>query len=236
MTPEDARSFERTLELGKEIADNLSQGDVLGRWMAHHIGDLIIQAENAVGAEADGVRRETATAILALWNHRTALSSSAQPLGAFEPVFRALERLSEPQDPWSFYRMFPPGYEPRESDMVGAPLLRVALSLEETVRGVAGEIVALAAQEAADKEAKWLKLSEHLEADEERAARDALVQLARTLSTYTDGDDGDPTAGVGLPRLIAALLRAESQLADARRALENGLPAMPLESESDGPA
>lgn len=236
MTPEDASSFERTLELGKEIADNLSQGDVLGRWMAHHIGDLIIQAENAVGAEADGVRCETANAILALWNHRTALSSSAQPLGAFEPVFRALERLSEPQDPWSFYRMFPPGYEPRESDMVGAPLLRVALSLEETVRGVAGEIVALAAQEAADKEAKWLKLSEHLEADEERAARDALVQLARTLSTYTDGDDGDPTAGVGLPRLIAALQRAESQLADARRALEDGLPAMPLESESDGPA
>lgn len=235
MTPEDAKSFERTLELGKAIADNLSQSDVLGRWMAHHISDLIIQAENTTGAEANRIRREATTAILALWNHRAAFSSPAQPLDAFEPVFRALERLSEPHDPWSFYRMFPPGHEPSEDDMVAAPLLRIALSLEETVRGVTGEIVALAAQEAADKEAKWLKLSEHLEADEQRAARDTLLRLARTLEMYTDGDDGEPATGTRLPKLISALQRAESQLADARRALENGLPAVPLESEPDGP-
>lgn len=233
MTPEDAASFERTLELGKEIAGSLSQSDVLGRWMAHHLSDLIIQAENATGAEAD-VRREATTAILALWDHRAAFPSSAPPLGAFEPAFRALERLSEPQDPWSFYRMFPPGREPSEDDMVGAPLLRVALSLEENVRGIAGEIVALAAQEAADKEAKWLKLSEHLEEDEQRASRDALLRLARTLETYTDGADDDPAPGAGLPKLIAALERAESQLAEARRVLEDRLPAMPLESEPGG--
>lgn len=235
MTPEDAKSFDRTLELGKEIANDLSDSDVLGRWMAHHIGDLIIRAENATGVEANGIRREAMTAILALWNHRTAFPSPTQPLDAFQPVFRALERLSEPQDPWSFYRMFPPGREPSEDDMVGAPLLRIALSLEETVRGVTGEIVALAAQEAADKEAKWLKLSEHLEADEQRAARDALLRLAHTLKTYTDGDDGDPATGTRLSKLIAGLQRVESQLADARRTLEEGLPAVPLESEPDGP-
>ncbi|MFJ2769195.1 hypothetical protein [Streptomyces sp. NPDC087300] len=233
MTPEDAASFERTLELGKGIADSLAQSDVLGRWMAHHIGDLIVRAENATGAEADGVRCEAMTAILALWNHRTAFPSPTPPLGAFEPVFKALERLSEPQHPWSFYRMFPSGGEPSEDDMVGAPLLRVALSLEETVRGVAGEIVALAAQEAADKEAKWLQLSEHLEPDEQRVARDALLRLARTLQAYTDGEDGDPAAGAGLPKLIAALQGAESQLAEARRVLEDGLPAMPSERDPD---
>lgn len=237
MAPEDVRSFERTLELGKEIANDLSQSDVLGRWMAHHIGDLIVQAANATGAEANGIRREAMTAILALWNHRTGFPSPTQPLNAFEPVFRALERLSEPQDPWSFYRTFPLGREPSEDDMVGAPLLRIALSLEETLRGVTGEIVAFAAQEAADKEAKWLKLSEHLEADEERAARDALLRFARTLrTTYTDGDDDDPATGAQLPRLIAALQRVESQLADARRALEEGLPAVPFEGEPDSPA
>lgn len=235
MNRENAASFERTLELGKEIADGLSQSDVLGRWMGHHIGDLIIQAENATGAEMNDIRREAATAILALWDHRAAFSSATQPLVAFEPVFRAVERLSEPQEPWSFYRMFPPGREPSEDDMTGAPLLRVALSLEGTVRGVVREIVALAAQQAADKEAKWLKLSEHLEADEQRAARNALLQLARTLKMYTDGDDGDPAADVGLPKLIAALQRAESQLAEARRSLEDRLSAMPSESGPDGP-
>ncbi|MFF4467433.1 hypothetical protein ACFY13_49490 [Streptomyces mirabilis] len=234
MTPEDAASFERTFELGKEIADSLSENDVLGRWMAHHIGDLIIRAENATGAETDGIRREAATAILALWSHRTAFPSRTPPLDAFEPVFAALERLSGPQDPWSFYRMFPPGREPSEDDMVGAPLLRIALSLEETVRGVASEIVALAAQEAAGKEAKWLKLSEHLEENEQRAARDALLQLARTLEMYTDGADGNPAVEAGLPKLIVALQRAESLLAEARRVLEGRLSETSLKSEPDG--
>src|SRR4051812_47403557 len=100
MTPEDAKSFDRTLELGKEIANDLSESDVLGRWMAHHIADLIIQAENATRAEANGIRREAMTAILELWSHRTGFPSPTRPLDAFEPVFRALERLSEPQDPW----------------------------------------------------------------------------------------------------------------------------------------
>ncbi|MFJ8957536.1 hypothetical protein ACIRO1_46355 [Streptomyces sp. NPDC102381] len=234
MTQENAANFERTLELGKEIADSLSESDVIGRWMAHHISDLITQAENATGADANDIRREAATAILALWNHRAALPSPTQPLAAFEPVFRALERLSESQDPWSFYRMFPPGHEPSEGDMIEAPLLRAALSLEGTVRTVAREIVSLAAQQAAGTEAKWLELSEHLEEDEERAAREALVQLARTLETSTDGADGDPAVDAGFPRLLATLQRAESQLAEARRSLEDHLSATQSESDPGG--
>ncbi|MFE7794945.1 hypothetical protein [Streptomyces sp. NPDC057460] len=66
MTPEDAASFEQTLELGKEIAAVLSDHDVLGRWMAHHISDLINRAETAPEAEADGIRRETVAAVLTL--------------------------------------------------------------------------------------------------------------------------------------------------------------------------
>lgn len=125
MTPEGAESFERTLELGKEIAASLPDHDVLGRWMAHHVGDLIIRAETASEAEADDVRRETATSVLALWHHRAALPISRPPLDAFEPVFTALGRLSEPQDPWDFYRMFQRGSEPSEDDMAAAPLLRI---------------------------------------------------------------------------------------------------------------
>ncbi|MFJ1785507.1 hypothetical protein ACIOML_14500 [Streptomyces anulatus] len=235
MNPEDAASFDRTLELGKEIAAGLSAHDVLGRWMAHHIGDLIIRAESAPEAEADEIRRETATAVLALWNHRATLPIPSPPLDAFEPVLRALDRLSEPQDPWHFYRMFPPGSEPSDDDMVAAPLLRIALDLEETVRGVVREIVVVAAREAADREAKWLRLSEHVEEDEQRAARDAVLELARTLATYTGDTDGQPAAGAEFPKLRATLLRAETQLAEVRRTLEDRLPRRSSESEPSGP-
>ncbi|MFB7559210.1 hypothetical protein [Streptomyces brevispora] len=236
MTPEDAESFERTLELGKEIAASLPDHDVLGRWMAHHIGDLIIRVETASEAEADDVRRETATAVLALWDHRAALPISRPPLDTFEPVFTALERLSEPQDPWDFYRMFQRGSEPSEDDMAAAPLLRIALNLEEIVRRVVRTIVTVAAREAADREAKWLKLSDHVEDDEQRAARDAILELARTLETYAGDADGQPAAGdAGLSKLITDLLRAEAQLAEARGALEDRLPGNRSESESGGP-
>ncbi|WP_327666672.1 hypothetical protein OHN37_07545 [Streptomyces sp. NBC_00485] len=235
MNPDDAASFDRTLELGKEIAASLSDHDVLGRWMAHHISDLIIRAETAPEAEAEDVRRETATAVLALWKHRAALAIPRPPLDTFEPVFTALERLTEPQDPWDFYRTFPRGSEPSEHDMVAAPLLRIALNLEEIVRRVVLEIVAVAAREAADREAKWLRLSDHVEEDDQRAARDAVLELAQLLDMYTGDADGQPAAGdTGLSKLITDLVRAETQLAEARGALEDRLPGNP-ESESDGP-
>ncbi|MFC7910337.1 hypothetical protein [Streptomyces nigra] len=232
MTPEDAANFERTLELGKEIAASLSDHDVLGRWMAHHIGDLIIRAEAAAEAEADNLQRETATAVLAFWKHRAALPINRPPLDTFEPIFTALARLSEPQNPWDFYRTFRPGSEPSEDDLAGTPLLGLALNLEETVHRVVREIVVVASREAADREAKWLSLSDHVEEDEQRAARDAILELARTLEMYSDDADDQPAVSeTGTSKLITTLRRAETQLAEAREALEERLARTSPESE-----
>ncbi|MDF6066089.1 hypothetical protein H8R03_29630 [Streptomyces sp. JH010] len=236
MTPEDVASFERTLELGKEVAAGLAEHDVLGRWMAHHIGDLIIRAETTPAADTDAIRRETATAVLALWNQRATLPMPNPPLNAFEPVFKALERLSEPQDPWGFYRMFPRGHEPDQDDMVAVPLLRNALVLEDAVHRLVREIVVLAAREAADKEAKWLKLSEHLEEDEQRAARDAVLELARTLAMYTGDAVAEPVVEAGHSKLITTLLHAEAQLAEVRRVLEARRSRTSADGEPGAPA
>ncbi|MFJ5075207.1 hypothetical protein ACIP8Z_11470 [Streptomyces sp. NPDC088553] len=233
MTPEDAASFERTLELGKEISADLADHDVLGRWMAHHISDLITRAETAPEADVDDMRRETVAAILALWKHRSALPMDNPPLDAFEPVFSALKRLSEPQDPWGFYQMFPPGHEPSQDDTAAVPLLRNALAVEDAVRRVVREIVVFAAREAADKEAKWLQLSGHLEDDDQRSARDAVLELASTLARYTGDADAEPVAEDGYSKLITILLRAETQLAEVRRVLEMHLSKTSPEGESD---
>jgi hypothetical protein len=132
--------------------------------------------------------------------------------------------------------MFQRGSEPSEDDMAAAPLLRIALNLEEIVRRVVRTIVTVAAREAADREAKWLRLSDHVEDDEQRAVRDAILELARTLETYAGDADGQPAVGdTGLSKLITDLLRAEAQLAEARGALEDRLPGNRSESESGGP-
>jgi hypothetical protein len=236
MSPDSARNFSRTLELGKEIASNLSDHDVLGRWMAHHIGDLIARAETTPEKEAEGVRRETVTAVLALWGHRAKLPVPSPPLDAFEPVFRALERLSEPQDPWAFYRMFSPGHQPGGGDMAAAPLLGIALALEDTVRRVVREIITVATLEAADKEAKWLGLAEHVEEDDQRAALDALLEFAQSLGTYSGDADNRQVATAGPSKLMTALRQAEKQLAEAREALEERVPGTSSEDEDSGPA
>ncbi|MFD5161229.1 hypothetical protein ACFWMJ_24675 [Streptomyces hawaiiensis] len=120
--------------------------------------------------------------------------------------------------------------------MAAAPLLRIALNLEEIARRVVRTIVTVAAREAADREAKWLRLSDHVEDDEQRAARDAILELGRTRETYAGDADGQPAAGdTGLSKLITDLLRAEAQLAEARGALEDRLPGNRSESESGGP-
>jgi hypothetical protein len=42
----------------------MSDDDVLGRWMAHHLGDLIVKAENTPDPERLELRREAADLIL----------------------------------------------------------------------------------------------------------------------------------------------------------------------------
>ena len=35
------------LQLGRELADALDEGDVVGRWMSHHLGDLLARCDEA---------------------------------------------------------------------------------------------------------------------------------------------------------------------------------------------
>lgn len=80
MSPEDAANFERTLELGKQLALDLSDDDVLGRWMAHYISERIAKAE-ASSAEGHGqeLRNETAELIIGFWAHRAAAPLRSRP-------------------------------------------------------------------------------------------------------------------------------------------------------------
>lgn len=217
MNPEDAENFERTLELGKELAQDLSDDDVLGRWMAHHISDLIIRAENATGQQALELRRETADTIIRLWAHRSSAPLRSRPTQALDPVSETLVRL-EQDKPWRFYGMFPTDSEP-DGDTTRTTLLRFALELEETVRDVVRHIIVAAAEQATDKEAKWLRLAEHLAEDDQRH----LLRLIRRVKRRLGAEHTDPAATGDMDehaQSIAALRTAEARLAEIRHALE----------------
>ncbi|WP_459648957.1 hypothetical protein [Kitasatospora sp. Ki12] len=216
-------SFEKTLALGKEIAQSLPSNDVLGRWMAHHIGDLIIRAQAADDSQIDSARREAANTILKLWSHRASLNTQDPPMSSFGPVFKALARLSEKQDPWHFYGMFRSGQQPDDADVGVTPLLQHALELEDIVRGVVRGVVLLAAKEAAGTEAKWMELSDHLEDDDQHRALQEILRLIREGDAEDESEAPPKVLADKGSEVAASLRKAEARISRIRIALEEHL-------------
>lgn len=68
------------LKLGRILVRQLGlvrETDTLARWMAHHIAELIYDAETAQGDSAIGARLACHDAIIALWTHRAGLPGRA---------------------------------------------------------------------------------------------------------------------------------------------------------------
>lgn len=78
--------------------------DTLGRWMAHHLAELLDQAERApTDAARRRARRSAESTILRLWQHRAALPGNAYPLAPFATVLRLIERLQPSDNPFRVF-------------------------------------------------------------------------------------------------------------------------------------
>lgn len=94
------------MALGQTIVHQLKlqqRGDVLARWMAHHLAELIGEAEQALGPDKVNAEKQAVDLILKLWLHRRALPEPVDPLGSLRPAIAVLERLMPDQNPWIFY-------------------------------------------------------------------------------------------------------------------------------------
>jgi hypothetical protein len=95
------------LELGQAIVRHLeldARGNVLERWLAHHLAELMLKAANATGREKEEAERQAVDVILKLWVHRRALPSPVDPLGGYREAIAVLGRLMPDGDPWRHYR------------------------------------------------------------------------------------------------------------------------------------
>jgi hypothetical protein len=93
------------LGLGQHLVHELhiQRSDTLGRWMAHHIAELMHEAEHGETAAKRIKARKAATeTILKIWEHRAALPGNAYPLAPYQEVLRVLERLQPDDNPFSF--------------------------------------------------------------------------------------------------------------------------------------
>ncbi len=95
------------MALGQTIVEQLKlqdRGDLLQRWIAHHLAELIAEAAQAVGPAKIAVEKRAVDLILKLWLHRRALPTAVDPLGNLPPAIAVLESLMTDKNPWHFHR------------------------------------------------------------------------------------------------------------------------------------
>jgi hypothetical protein len=95
------------LELGRHLVRELGIEDgvdTLGRWMAHHLAELIDKAENGTtAAERLRARKNATETILKIWEHRTSLPGNAYPLAPHKELLKVLDRLRPDDNPFRYF-------------------------------------------------------------------------------------------------------------------------------------
>ena len=95
------------LELVQHLVRELSFEDgvdTLGRWMAHHLAELIDEAENgSTAAKRARAHKEAVAKILKIWDHRTSLPGKAYPLAPYKDVLRVIDRLQPDSNPFRYF-------------------------------------------------------------------------------------------------------------------------------------
>jgi hypothetical protein len=110
------------LELGQHLVRELGfddQRDTLGRWMAHHLAELIDKAENgATATDRLRARKNATETTLKIWKRRASLPGNAYPLAPYKDILKVLDRL-RPAD--NTFRYFGPPAETKR-DRLAADL------------------------------------------------------------------------------------------------------------------
>lgn len=84
------------LKLGSRIVRELRLGhtDTLGRWMAHHLAEVLQDVDSAGDDERELAHNRAVDLILKLWSHKRSLPGAAYPLNNLERAISVLARLS----------------------------------------------------------------------------------------------------------------------------------------------
>lgn len=93
------------MELGQTIVRQLDldqRRDVVSRWMAHHLAELITTAETAKGEAKQQAEDRAVELILKLWANRRELPTPADPLHGHMDAIKVLGALLPTSNPWRY--------------------------------------------------------------------------------------------------------------------------------------
>jgi hypothetical protein len=184
---EQSERYKGVVALGKKLVDELGLDqsvDTLGRWMAHHVAELIASAESANPADAMEARKKCFNAVLKLWAHRAELPGGRRPFEELEPIARTIASLDPDNDSLRHFGAVAHPASESESTEVDK-WLELVRGLDYTAKLTIGYCLRAAAQAANDKSADWVALAEAA------GVSDSTVEIVFRFVSR-DGNDGEP--------------------------------------------
>ena len=95
--------------LGHHLATELGFSDscdTLGKWMSHHLAEVMDRAEHAENPKKrEEYQQQAIELILKIWEHRSSLKGDAYPLARFKGIIDSLSILSPEANSWERNRL-----------------------------------------------------------------------------------------------------------------------------------
>jgi hypothetical protein len=190
---EKSKHYKDVLALGRLLVKELDleqSVDTLGRWMAHHISELIVEAEKTEGSDKSDVEDRCREAVLALWNHIRVFPRGHRPLENIELLLATIQAL-DPENQAYFYQ------SEAQSQIEQSTLsdraknwLELSRGIDYSARLLINMCLKNAANEITEEKRDLLELARSLDADT------PITSIARILIDEREKSDEEQKAEV----------------------------------------
>lgn len=197
------------------LVAHLEKHDAAGHWVAHHLAELVVAAEDESTTTVEQ-RLQIVQTVLKVWSRRRDLPRRS-PLQEFSGVLAGLDRLGD-RTSWRFLRlaeMVTGLPDPRTS---GLPLVETAAELERLARETLLHLFWLAAQDAKDANQEWLAVADEVAPNIETQVHTRLARLRRRLAEEDQVDqpdqEDDPLSTANHVKRLRAMAELLNRIAD----------------------
>ncbi|MEI7369609.1 AVAST type 3 anti-phage protein Avs3b [Pectobacterium sp. 1950-15] len=236
---EPSERYTAIIQLGKKLVEELELNnsvDTLGRWMAHHIAELIYDAENTKNETMRIAKQlEIRDSVWAFWAKRYELSFGNKPFKELEPILRALESLDpENQQPRYFFPNL--GLTNREKESTETQKwLKVAEYIDSSSKILIDYCLSLAAENSIDKSQEWVELAQKAGLDDDIDLIEfRIFQLRGNPANTIHPSRAQRRVLEKRQKNLAAFLSLATQLDEQLKSQLETLPVIEDEPEKDG--
>lgn len=210
------------LRLGRALAAELDDTDTLGRWMAHHLSDLLEGRKTSSDPDADDAM--ITEIVLRLWAHRASAPLRRQPYLRYAEILRAIDRMDRLGTGYPFGASADDDSPPVNGDF--ARIAQDLVAVGAAAGAVSSALLTELQLHAGNDEEAWLSYAGLLGDSEADEALRAV--LGRMIASNSDPDERRAA-------LLDRLNSLERATCAARETIEQVGLAAKVEAESTTP-